>query len=242
MCRLLLVIRKCRIDSGGLFKVTGNHVHIVKLGSPTFQFFNVFMFCLNGVWLWNLFRFQCRVGYFKFQWITYWILLRLTAPPPTAADYCDERLFVCLLFRSISPELHVRSSPNFSGSVAIRFAFPVSWITPCLHISACGYRYSEWRHCVVERRLTGVGTGPADPAAIGPIIWLEFFLCSSAGSGACNAQLRCPRSNSYICYWVSMNFCTVACNFITRLLYKNSYWLNNIYVIANCSFFTVQTI
>ena len=31
-------------------------------------------------------------------------------------------------------------------------------------------------------------------------------------------------------------------NFITRLLYKNSYWLNNMYWLANCNLFIVQTI
>ena len=67
----------------------------------------------------------------------------------SAPEYCDERvclsvcLFGCFLSAIISPELHVRSSPNFlfmllrmtvvrssSGGV-----FPVSWMTSYLRIS-----------------------------------------------------------------------------------------------------------
>ena len=45
-----------------------------------------------------------------------------------------------------------------SGGVAIRYIFPVLWMTSYLHITgtmeACVCRCSEWRYCVVMRRLT----------------------------------------------------------------------------------------
>ena len=76
----------------------------------------------------------------------------------TEAEYCDERvclsLSLCLwhclcvcLSAMISAELHVRSAPQFSrvlrttvarfssGSVVIRYAFPVLWMTSYLIIS-----------------------------------------------------------------------------------------------------------
>jgi len=70
--------------------------------------------------------------------------------PDTAAEYRDERVclsvFVCL-FAIISPELHVRSSPNLlrmlpmavarssSGGVVICYVLPVLWMTSYLLVS-----------------------------------------------------------------------------------------------------------
>ena len=75
---------------------------------------------------------------------------RLTTPPPIAERSIVMSVSVCLcvcLSASISPELHVRSSPTFfctlpmavarssSGGVVIRYVLPVLWMTSYLLIS-----------------------------------------------------------------------------------------------------------
>ena len=66
-------------------------------------------------------------------------------PSPSPRQYCKEYVcrFVCLLVYLQKP--HGRTLPNFlcmstvvvarasSGGVAIRYVFPVLWMTPCFH-------------------------------------------------------------------------------------------------------------
>jgi len=91
----------------------------------------------------------------------------LVTPVPFAdVEYSDERVdsFVCLS-ASISPELRVRSSQismhvtNARGSLLLwRHCDAIGYVLPVLLMTSwamdvCRYRYSDWHHCVIVRRL-----------------------------------------------------------------------------------------
>ena len=71
----------------------------------------------------------------------------ITPPPDRGAEYCDERVRLSVCLRSLSSEIHIRSSPNFmcaltmavirssSGGVVICYVLPVLRMTSFLLIS-----------------------------------------------------------------------------------------------------------
>jgi len=101
------------------------------------------------------------------------------AAPDRGAEYCDDRVCLCssvCLSTSISPELHVRSSPNFwacylclwqslSGDVAICYVLPVLWMTSCL------YTMARNRRCSSDSIGSGMDVSPytqTDPPGAAP--------------------------------------------------------------------------
>jgi len=163
----------------------------------------------------------------------------VTSPPVGELTVAMSRS-VCLLVSvslclsaSISPELHVKSSRNFRAcyhlrpwfapplaalSHGLRCVLPVLWMTSYLHVmghmKTCGYRCSEWRHCVVVSRMTPCwvvfavscsrrvhharGAG-AEPAMHRCIVW---FLARIAASGL-HCFVRCSVRGLFVCMLVT---------------------------------------
>ena len=90
-------------------------------------------------------------------------------PSPSPRQYCKEYVcrFVCLLVYLQKP--HGRTLPNFlcmstvvvarasSGGVAIRYVFPVLWMTPCFH-TWCVVRIPKRRERITAENTAGIAT------------------------------------------------------------------------------------
>jgi len=132
-------------------------------------------------------------------------LLCYSAPCRAENPYCDD-LSVCLsvcLVASISPELHVRSSPilrtlhmsvarSSSGGVAIRYVLPVLWMTSCLYIMARNRRrnsdsitssmdLSPWTVAYTQTGPPGNSTGPGVESDIYDCLVAVCFVLLAVG-------------------------------------------------------------